>query len=233
MQYVDSIEQLQLNLWNNRLKKKEVITLCDQIISKLQNTVDIIQDAIVDSKAKIQEWKNRQLLEPGADYQKRIEVFSTIAEYYDLNGRLTLLELDVETAYKYIFVAKTEYEYRFFARRLYTLMHVAEEGLVKPTGTLLPKLEKIVDIRYLESYKNCHSALSKFISNNDKELKTVRNSNEAHKKDKFEIQLGTIENISVAKSIQLIQEFTVLIYNLNASFLIMHGALSASLNKIC
>lgn len=60
--------------------------------------------------------------DPSTDFKEEIELFQLIADFYRINGRLILLELDVNTAFKFIFKAKTEYEYRFFARRSYTLM---------------------------------------------------------------------------------------------------------------
>ena len=51
--------------------------------------------------------------DPSTDFKEEIELFQLIADFYRINGRLILLELDVNTAFKFIFKAKTEYEYRF------------------------------------------------------------------------------------------------------------------------
>ena len=135
-----------------------------------------------------------------------------------MNGRLALFELDMNTAYKHIFKVKTEYEYRFFARRIYTL--------------LLPKLKSVIDANCFDAYKKAHKKLCAFLATNHNELKRIRNQNEAHKTEEFDIQVKSIEDLKVSESINLIQEGNVLLFNLNAAFLIVHASLMKLLGEI-
>ena len=143
-----------------------------------------------------------------------------------------LIELDVNTAYKHIFMVKSDYEYRFFARRIYTLMYESNKGLVIPIGQLMKRLEEKVDAKIFDLYKNEHSKLCDFLKKHEEELKDIRNSNEAHKFKDFEVQLESIKNLSVARSINLIQEFNVYLSNLTMIFMVVLGALSKNLNEI-
>ena len=97
---------------------------------------------------------------------------------------------------------------------------------------MYPELSKIVDAHNFDPYKKQHKALTAFLKSHKDEFEHVRNSNEAHKFRGFEIQLESIENFSVIYSMGLIQEFQVLLAQLNVAFMIVNGALSAYLHKM-
>lgn len=232
MKYVDSVKDLGLYVWNNFLKRREVTKACNQLIKHHEQSIDFLRTVIEDTEKQVKWWEDEMKKNPAANYANAIDVFKVMADFYRLNGRLALIELDVNTAYKNIFKAKTEYEYRFFARRIYTLMYEAEKGLAIPTGQMYPELSKIVDAHNFDPYKKQHKALTAFLKSHKDEFEHVRNSNEAHKFRDFEIQLESIENFSVKYSIGLIQEFQVLLAQLNVAFMIVNGALSAYLHKM-
>jgi len=232
MKFVDSIEDMKKHTWNDAFKKRKISKASEELIASHMDMVDAIRHTVEDTESQIKVWQDMQAKDPKADYKEEIELFRLIAEFYRVNGRLVLLELDVNTAYKHIFLAKTEYEYRFFARRIYTLMYESNKGLVIPAGQVFKRLVGMVDAESLEPYKNEHSKLSKFLKEHEDELKEVRNSNEAHKFKDFEVQLESIENLSAARSIELIQEFNMYLANLTMVFMIPPGALSRKLGEI-
>lgn len=229
MKFVDSIEDLKIHVWSNFFKKRKTTKACEELIISHMHMVDAIRSNIESSEKQIKVWQDLQVKDPSKDFNEEIELFQLIADFYRVNGRLVLLELDVNTAFKFIFKAKTEYEYRFFARRIYTLMYESNKGLVIPAGQLYKRLMEKVDVRSLEPYKKEHSKLNKFLIDHQEELKEIRNSNEAHKFREFEEQLESIEKLSVVRSIELIQEFNVYLANLTMVFMIVPGELSKSL----
>lgn len=231
MKYADSIKVLKNNLWNNT-KCKEIVKGCDEIIQNQEDIVDVVRAAIVDTENQILIWEKEQEETPNCDFQKEIILFQIISEFYRLNGRLALFELDMNTAYKHIFKVKTEYEYRFFARRIYTLLYECNDGLAVPVGKLLPKLKSVIDANCFDAYKKAHKKLCAFLATNHNELKRIRNQNEAHKTEEFDIQVKSIEDLKVSESINLIQEGNVLLFNLNAAFLIVHASLMKHLGEI-
>lgn len=232
MKFIDSIKVLRLHVWSNCFKIKKTIKACDELISSHMDMLEAIRSNIESSEKQIKVWKDLQVKDPSKDFNEEIELFQLIADFYRVNGRLVLLELDVNTAYKYIYKAKTEYEYRFFARRIYTLIYEASKGLVIPAGQLYKRLIEKVDESSLEPYKNEHSKLNKFLIDHQEELKEIRNSNEAHKFRDFEEQLESIEKLSVVRSIELIQEFNVYLANLTMVFMIVPGELSKRLGEV-
>lgn len=232
MKFVDSIEDFKKHALNDILKKRKILKASEELIALHMDMVDAIRYIIMQMEAQIKVWQDLQTKDLKADFQEEIELFQLIAEFYRVNGRLLMLELDVSTAYKHIFFTKTEYEYRFFARRIYTLMYESNKGLVIPAGQVFKKLVGKVDAESLERYKKEHSKLIKFLKDHEDELKEVRNSNEAHKFKGFEVQLESIEKLSAARSLELIGEFNGYLADLTKAFMFVPGALSRKLGEI-
>ena len=232
MKYADSFKDLKIHVWNNFLSRRKIAKACEELISSHVEMVDAISENIKNVENQICEWQKIQEEDPKYDFNEEIEVFQLIADFYRVNGRLVLIELDVKTAYKHIFLAKSDYEYRFFARRIYTLMYESDKGLVGPIGQMVKRLEEKVDDRILKIYQDEHSKLCDFLNKHHEELKDIRNSNEAHKFSDFEVQLESIKNLSVAGSMSLIQEFNVYLANLTMVFMVVQGALSKKLSEI-
>lgn len=221
MNYVDTIGILKNNVWSDCRNSRTIAKNCDELIKKQLEGIDHLRSAIEMANKQINTWEDEQNANPKANYQEQIELFRIIEKFYKVNGRLALIDTDINTAYKYLFKAKTEYEYRFFARRIYTLLYEADDGLVKPVGNLMPKLKSVIDKDRFEQYKREHKKFNAFLVNHHDELKKIRNTNEAHKGEDFEEQVLSIENLSVARSIEVIQEGYVLLTNLYTVFIIV------------
>lgn len=232
MNFVDTIGILKNNVWSDCRERRTIAKNCDELIKSQLDGIDILRSAIEETEKQIKAWEDEQNANPKANYQNQIALFRVIEEFYKVNGRLALIEIDINTAYKYLFNAKTDYEYRFFARRIYTLLYEADDGLVKPVGSLVPKLKSVIDNERFELYKREHKNFNAFLLAHHDELKKIRNTNEAHKGEDFEKQVSSIEKISVARSIEVIQEGNVLLANLNAAFVVVLGGLITYMHSI-
>lgn len=115
--------------------------------------------------------------------------------------------------------------------RAYTLMYEAKKGLAVPMGQMYKRLGAIIDERDLGPYKNEHSGLVEFLKTNEGEFKKIRNTNEAHKTEDFNDQVTSIENMSVARSIVLIEDFSIHLAKLYCAFMVVQNALTAYLRK--
>lgn len=111
-------------------------------------------------------------------------------------------------------------------------MYETAKGLAVPTSQLYKKLQANVDSKDLDLYKKEHSDLTSFLKQHENELKYIRNFNEAHKFKEFEEQVDSIESLSVAKSIEIIEEYFMLVTQLNFAFMVILGALSKSTNDL-
>lgn len=193
MTYVDSIKLLGSHSWNNSINKREAINGCNELIKSHQESITLLKESIDESEKQIEIWKKKQFADPVVSFYDEIELVKIIVDFYRLNGRLSLIELDVNTAFKYIFLANTDYEYRFFARRIYTIMYETSKGLAIPMGQMYTKLLGLVEDKDIDLYKNNHGRLVHFLNSHADEFKEVRNANEAHKFKDFETQLESIE----------------------------------------
>lgn len=232
MKYIDTVDDVIIHSWRSGRKKREIIEACDLFVKRNEDSIDHFRKVIKETEDQIAVWETEEKKDPQKDYREQIKIFQTIADFFRINGRLVLIELDVNTAYKFLFIVKSEYEYRFFARRIYTLMYETNKGLVVPAGRIIKELETEVDSKYLKSYKEGHKELKRFLKKHKKELQNVRNSNEAHKFSEFEVQVESIENFSVAQSIGVIKEYHSLLGNMYDDFVMMYEGLTASLGKI-
>lgn len=218
MKFVDTIGEVKNHCFCDFLKKRKVMKAYDQLIAQHVDTVDLLRDYIADTEEQISKWEEEQN-NTRADFQDEIELFKVVADFFRLNGRLIMIELDIQTAQKYLFNAKTEYEYRFFARRIYTLLYEAKQGLADKVSNMYKRIKNIVDDKYFEPYEREKKSFHDFLKDHQTELMEIRNKNEAHKKEEFESQVASIENMSVIKSMGIIQEGAEHLYNLNCAFM--------------
>ena len=229
--YIDTLDELNSFVQERGMTKEELARSCDGLIEGHHNMICLIRSFVADSKKQIKEWKDVMTGDRSKDYSGEIEMVRTIIDFYELNGRYALLELDVNTAYKHLILAQTEYDYRFFARRVYTLMYEARKGLAIPTGQMYKRLESIVEPRNMEPYKREHSTLTDFLNRSENELKNIRNTNEAHKFMDFNDQVVSIEKMSVARSIELIQAFCSCLATIYCAFMVVQGALTSYVRR--
>ncbi len=229
MNFIDTIKTLQIHNISNCVKRRRIIKACDETIKINLDSVDIIRKTIDDTEKAIHNWQNDN---ENNKHQALIKAFQVCSNLYELSGKFFLIELDVRTAFKFLFKANTDYEYRFFVRRIYTLMYETKKGLAIPTGTIYKELALLIDNDSLADYKNAHQKLVRFLDAHQAELKNVRNRNEAHKTEQFKIQLASIEQLSVSKSIDLIEEYSSYLYHLNSCFMNVLISLSKCINSL-
>ena len=232
MRFVDTIDEVKNHYWGFFIKKRRVKKVYDQLIIQHMGTVDLLREFIANTEEQISKWEQEQKMNPEDDFQDEIELFKIVADFFRLNGRLILIELDIITAQKYLLDAKTEYEYRFFARRIYTLLYEAKQGLADKVSNMYPRLKNIVDEKHFEPYEREKKNFHAFLKEHQTELTEIRNKNEAHKTECFESQGASIENMSVVKSIGIIQDGGVHLYNLNCAFMIVQQSLMKCLGDM-
>lgn len=229
MKFIDTIKSLPIHKISNCVKRRRIIKGCDETIKIHLGSVDIIRKTIDDTEKAIHNWQNDN---ENNKHQALIETFQACLDLYELSGKFFLINLDVRTAFKFLFKANTDYECRFFVRRIYTLMYETKKGLAIPTGTMYKELASLIGNDSLVDYKNAHQKLVRFLDAHQTDLKNVRNRNEAHKTEQFKIQLASIEQLSISKSIDLIEEYSSHLYNLNSCFMNVLVLLSKHTNSL-
>lgn len=222
MKYRDNLNKVKPFKMFNWFDIRNRVKACEELIKQHEKSVDLALNAKLGCEDQIDKWKRMMVDNPEVDYNTEIENFDLIRQYYELNGKYLLLNLDFLVAFKYLLKAKTDWEYRFFARRSFTLMHETRTGFLGKLGGYKSLLEGKIPESTFNAYMLCLKDFHKFFETHDKYFKTVRNKTEAHKGDVFDIQYASISDISVQESAILIQGFHIYLANL---FMVLHVVL--------
>jgi len=229
MDYIDSFRSLDCFVWYKFPKKRHALKTLAIILSGFQESVDSIRSTIDWVKQRIAKLENTSqpiLCERSIE---EIKILKQFVDFCEFDGRLSLMLLDINTVLKYILCSKTDYEYRFFARRAYTLMYESKKGILEPTGHIIKDLGLLLEKKELDIIKREHKRLSAFWEDNKESFRTVRNDSESHKDKDFITQLNTIENIKASVSMDLIENYCAILANLGCAFNLVRNALSKKL----
>lgn len=114
--------------------------------------------------------------------------------------------MDVLTAYRYLIEAKTDWDYRFFARRIYTLMHEAQQ-MFNYRNQWINNLKEDLHNKNITEYYKAKKQFGKYIQKYDStDFLPVRLSAEAHRGKDLNNQFQAVLSLSVARSARIIQE---------------------------
>lgn len=127
--------------------------------------------------------------------------------------------------------SRDDWEYRFFARRLYTLMHETRDALMKSLGSHRKQMMELAPTTFSQ-YEKTKKSLDVFFKTYGPSLKNIRNTTDAHKGEAFRKQIQCIEGIDITKSSELIHEFQVNLANLSASLMIIANEMAKSIGKL-
>lgn len=211
---MDYIDNLCDNPWKNERNNtsfEEYVDGCDKITGGCLKQLDIIIEIIASLEKQISEFETGVT---EACTEEQIEAIRLYKGFADTEARLILFELDFLTSYKHLLLSTTDWEYRFFVRRIYTLMHETREGFVKPTGKVMHLLKETIGEESFSGYEGNRNYMNQFLQNNDNIFKEVRDKTDAHKDD-VGLQVRIIEGISVKDSRKLIEEYFDIISGLS------------------
>lgn len=211
---MDFIDKFVDHPWKNERNNtsfEEYVDGCDKIAEGCLKQLDVIGEIIAALEKQISEFETG---DTEACTEEQIEALRLYKGFADTEARLILFELDFLTAYKHLLLSTTDWEYRFFVRRIYTLMHETREGFVKPTGKVMHLLKETIGEESFSGYERNRKYMSQFLHGNDNIFKEVRDKTDAHK-DSVEIQINIIEGISVKNSRELIEKYFDIISGLS------------------
>ena len=231
MRYVDKLQEVKPFESFNWFDMRKRVKACSQLIDNEEKSAELAFDTFIDCKNQIQKWKEMMSNDGSLDFSVEIENFELLQQYYDLNGRYLLLNMDFLVAFKYLLKAKSDWEYRFFARRTYTLMHETKMGFVGKIGAYNKVIKGKVSESTFDAYMQCLKNFNKFFEEYDAEFTNIRNNTEAHKGENFETQYTSISELSVDKSALLIQCFHTYLAQLYMVLNVVLYGISSYTNK--
>lgn len=228
MNYIESISKNPLrNFWNS-LKLNQLSSTCKKAMKQLLRQVDYLKSTVYDIDRQLSEWKIQQ--SKGKQLNEHIEAFTALRDFYEDNGKLLMIELDVTESFCHIVRSKEDWEYRFFARRLFTLMHETRNALLASLGSHRNQMMKFAPTTFAQ-YESKKKAMEVFINTHGAFFKKVRNTSDAHKGKPFREQIQCIEQIDITSSFEMIHEFQVHLANISAALFIVLGEMGSQINK--
>lgn len=226
LNYVDSIKESDKE--RSAEDRQWLEEKLDQMIAILTSSMAKMRWQMQDTERQIEKEKNRpfDIILNKEEFLKFGEAFK---EFYRIYIRVQFFLVDVYTAYKYMLLAKSDWDYRFFARRIYTLMYetnfAQKDSLLANVNTPMKNTRSWGDEAAFNEVAKCRKALVDFLEKNKTTIQQVRLWNEAHKSADTDKQFAAIEQLSVKESKALIDEYLGLLWNYYSSLLPYHKSL--------
>lgn len=228
MKYIDCYKNINLYKIRGFCQRRKHKKNINKLIKQYESNVDFLRYWINDYEKQMKKWED----DNDESYSEVINTYPFIISAYKLTGRLSMINLDVLIAMKYLAYAKSDIECRFFARRIFTLIYETGKGYLSDMGMLIKNIENLHFIQNIQAYKDIHKRMSQFISKHDNILKYTRNTNEAHKDKDFEKQVASIENFNIEKAFDIIMEYYNLLTQCSNLILLMIQELGMYINQI-
>lgn len=231
LNFVDSIKD-QFNIIDETERKK-ISENYDGIIRIWTSFLAALRWQIQDLERQIENERNRPL-DVVLNRDEFLEFCEAFLEFYRNYVRLVFFQVDVTTAYKHLKLAETDWEYRFFARRIYTLMYEtygSDYAYLKFINPVLNSVRRYCDESAYTEVTNCQRKLRKFLQKNKTVIEYVRVKNEAHKSFRIDELFDAVENLSVKESFALIEEYKQRLDAFFRSLVMLHKSLDEYNNK--
>ena len=228
MHYIDCYKKIYLYSNRGFFQRLKLIKNINKLIKHEESNVDFLRYWINEFEKQMNKWE----VDNDGSYSEVINTYSHIVNVHKLSGRLSMINLDVLIAMKYLVYAKSDIECRFFARRIFTLIYETRKGYLGDLGLLIRNINELDYIHNLQAYKDIHKKLSRYISEHENILKDTRNTNEAHKDKDFEKQVASIENFNIEKAFEIIIEYYYLLIQCSDLNVILQQELGRYVNQI-
>lgn len=231
LKYIDSLKDFGYKV--NPEDRVNFIRDYDDVIAFVTSGLVMIREQKDDMIRQLDRFK--QYAETYPEDGKRVMTFlKGFIEFYANYARLMLIQVDLLTAVKYMYLADSDWDFRFFARRIYTLMYETKTFIhaqVKK-NIMLNDLRHFGDSVMFDVFTEKRDALEEFLKDNKDKFKEVRNSGEAHKDYDIERQFKAIENLSVEDSCKMIDEFKEKLMDFYGALVDFHKSLEEYNNHL-
>lgn len=225
LNFVDSIKD-QKKDWDEG-KRKRASEILDESIKIQRAFLATVRWQIRDFERQIENERQGQFY-CVVNKEELLAFCEVFMEFYRNYVRLMFLRIDVTTAYKHLCLSESDWEYRFFARRLYTLMYEtygSEHAYLKDVNSLLKVVRKYVDEGVFDDATKDRKVLIGFLEKNKDAILFVRKKNEAHKSFDIDELFDAVENLSVKDSMVIIDEYRRLLDAFFESVTMLHKSL--------
>lgn len=225
LNYIDSIKDSVQASAEDRQTREDAY---EEIITILTRALALLRWQMQDIERQIENDRNRPF-ENIVNKEDLLKFSEAFKEFYRIYIRVAFFMVDVFTARKYMLLAKTDWDFRFFARRIYTLMYetnfAQKDSLLANVNQPFKNTQRYGDeTAFLEVVK-CRKALVDFLEEHKASVQQVRLWNEAHKSADTDKQFAAIEELSVKEAMLLIEKYEDLLMDYFGSLAMYHKSL--------
>ncbi len=223
MKYIDRLSDF---ISANFLKRWQWCRQCNKHARKCLESIDLLEKSMDETQSTINNLKKCKDGGMDKDLDKLIRCYESIHSFFEFDGKLILLSLEFYSSFKFLLQSKSNWEYRFFARRIYTLMYETRKGFLDPIGRPFHEIISLVGDDSCKSFDIIRGEFCHFIDKLDKkDLKEIRNR-DVHKEDGFLDQKRYIENMSIKESLDIILDYRDKLMNLQTAMMSLLVALN-------
>lgn len=163
MKFIDSILDESINPFLAQNRNRELTKQCEELMSRFDDTFDKAYTLFL---VDYNERKKEQIVSP--INANSIVVVAPESTHVNLEFlqiaccEYMMFCMDVLTAYRYLIEAKTDWDYRFFARRIYTMMHEAQQ-MFNHRNKWINNLKQDLDAKEFGAYYEAKKQFDKYI----------------------------------------------------------------------
>lgn len=210
--------------WDEFHSEKAVQEFIDMYVSLIQrmgSTVDNLVNSIRDNEKELKFLQDIHDSKPDKLSNLKKEILKTKAivekdtKAISAYANVVLIMMDLCTYSNYFFLSHNQWEWRVFARHIYTLFYEHRNSMNKDMNTLFqvasitnPNIEK------LDKAIKLKKEFTKWIEDHEKYAKGIRNIGDAHFDGNFILRLTTIENLSYTQISIELKEYWIIVSNL-------------------
>lgn len=212
MKFTDSLHDEGINPFIELNKDGALQKKCEELLAKYDEAYD---DAVTWA---LGDYQRLQLMETHPNmvnefmYAKPREAHMEFELFLYTCIEHLLFCMDLVTAYKYLIQANTDWDYRYFARKIYLLMHESQQ-MFDNHGKWMQDAKKYLSVSDYHDLDKIRKQLKAYHKRYDEsDLELVLNKVDAHRDKLIHTQIDAVQGLSVKRSATIIQEaFTLVV----------------------
>ncbi len=135
----------------------------------------------------------------------------TYIRFNELLGDFFLIQMDVNTYANQILTADNEWEWRVYARHIYTILYEHQNSVNRILNEIINQALDVFgkDSAHYQNLKSEKKSFVKFINDNSEYAKSIRVTTDAHYSGQFADRKKKIESMSYSKVVTLINNYLI------------------------
>lgn len=192
-------KRLKDNLKTNISEQEKMLGIFENSVNHCNKQISLCVDKI----AHEQDDFKRQ------EYETQKYIFEDNKLIWNISGFITLVSIDIKTMQIGMNFAETEWQKRFYARQICTVMYESSNDILELLGKDFKSIiaQRINITSFEHDLEEIKSKLSQFKAEHSEYLRTVRNNTSAHKDKDILKQIDIISGINWTDTLHIAMKF--------------------------